>query len=51
MIPGSAGLSAVGFAGVNIDATSTDDQRKDVLRIRHASIEQKIKHRINILLP
>lgn len=51
MIPASAGLGAVGFAGVNIDATSTDDQRKDVLINRYASIAQKVKHRINILLP
>lgn len=51
MIPTSAGLSAVGFTGVNIDSTATDDMRKDVLINRHASIAQKIKHRINILLP
>ena len=51
MIPISAGLSAVGFSGVNIDAAATDDMRKNVLISRHATIAQKIKHRINILLP
>lgn len=51
MIPTSAGLSAVGFVGVNIDAAATDDMRKNVLINRHAAIAQKIKHRINILLP
>ena len=51
MIPASAGLSAVGFSGVNLDATATDDMRKDVLRDRYATVVQKIKHRINVLLP
>lgn len=50
MIPMSAGLSAVGFTGVDIDATATDDMRKSVLIHRHATIAQKIKHRINVLL-
>lgn len=50
-IPMSAGLSAVGFSGVNIDATATDDMRKNVLINRHTAIAQKIKHHINILLP
>lgn len=51
MIPASAGLSAVGFVGVNLDATATDDMRKDVLRNRYITIVQKIKHRINVLIP
>lgn len=51
MIPTSAGLSAVGFTGVNIDATATDDIRKNVLINRHSAIAQKVKHRVNILLP
>lgn len=50
IIPTSAGLSAVGFVGVNIDATATDDMRKSILINRHTVIAQKIKHHINVLL-
>lgn len=51
MLPASAGLSSVGFAGVQIDATASDESRKEVLRTRYTGLKQKITHRINVLLP
>ena len=51
IIPRSAGLTELGFSIVNISATSTDQERKAALENRHTALEQKIKHRINLLLP
>ena len=50
MIPKSAGLTSVGFSAVNIDATATDAMREDVLRNRHAAIQQKLQARIKLCL-
>lgn len=50
MIPASAGLNAVGFSGVNIDASATDEMRKNILRNRHAAIIQNVQSRIKVLL-
>lgn len=50
MIPASAGLNAVGFSGVNIDASATDEMRKNILRNRHTAIIQNVQSRIKVLL-
>lgn len=50
MIPNDAGLTNVGFSNIDINTTSTDDDKKKALKQRYTSLLHSVQQEVSVLL-